>query len=139
MYIAKVPNLSSRPTFLLRESYREGKKVKNRTLANLSHLPPEQIEALRRLFKGERMMPAEELFQITRSLPHGHVVAVLGVLRRLQLDRFLEARTSRERDLVCAMIVARIVDPQSKLATARSLDAQTATTSLGACLGLEKL
>ena len=137
MYIAKVPNRSSRPTFLLRESYREGKKVKNRTLANLSHLPAEQIEALRRLFKGERMMPAEELFQITRSLPHGHVVAVLGVLRRLQLDRFLEARTSRERDLVCAMIVARIVDPQSKLATARSLDAQTATTSLGACLGLE--
>jgi len=93
MYIAKVPNLSSRPTFLLRESYREGKKVKNRTLANLSHLPPEQIEALRRLFKGERMMPAEELFQITRSLPHGHVVAVLGVLglESCSEDDFYEA------------------------------------------------
>lgn len=93
MYIAKVPNRSSRPTFLLRESYREGKKVKNRTLANLSHLPPEQIEALRRLFKGERMMPAEELFQITRSLPHGHVVAVLGVLglESCSEDDFYEA------------------------------------------------
>ena len=86
MYIAKVPNRSSRPTFLLRESYREGKKVKNRTLANLSHLPPEQIEALRRLFKGERMMPAEELFQITRSLPHGHVVPALENLAQRGLQ-----------------------------------------------------
>jgi hypothetical protein len=136
MYIAKVPNRSSPPAFLLRESYRDGSKVKNRTLANLSHLPQEQIEALRRVLKGERLVPVEALFEIMRSLPHGHVAAVLGSLRRLQLDRLFGARASRQRDLVCAMIVARILQPQSKLATARSLDAKTAATSLGACLGL---
>jgi len=137
MYIAEIPNRSSPPAFLLRESYREGDKVKNRTLANLSHLPRQQIDTLRRAFKGEELVPVEELFEITRSLPHGHVAAVLGYLRGLQLDRLLAARASRQRDLVCAMIVSRILQPQSKLATARSLDAQTAATSLGVCLGLE--
>jgi transposase len=137
MYIAEIPNRSSPPAFLLRESYREGDKVKNRTLANLSHLPRKQIETLRRAFKGEELVPVEELFEITRSLPHGHVAAVLGSLRGVQLDRLLAARASRQRDLVCAMIVARILQPQSKLATARSLDTQTAATSLGVCLGLE--
>jgi DDE family transposase len=137
MYIAEIPNRSSPPAFLLRESYREGSKVRNRTLANLSHLPREQIEALRRVLKGEQLVPVEALFEIKRSLPHGHVAAVLGRLRGLQLDRLLAARASWERDLVCAMIVARILQPQSKLATARSLDGQTAATSLGACLGLE--
>ncbi len=137
MYIAEIPNRSSPPAFLLRESYREGSKVKNRTLANLSHLPREQIEALRRVLKGERLAPVEEVFEITRSLPHGHVAAVLGSLRGVQLDRLLGSRASRERDLICALIVARILQPQSKLATARSLDTPTATTSLGVCLGLE--
>lgn len=137
MYVAEVPNRSSPPAFLLRESYREGGKVKNRTLANLSHLPRAQIEALRRVLKGEKLAPAEELFAIVRSLPHGHVVAVLGALRRLQLDRLLAPRPSRQRDLVCALIVARILQPQSKLATARSLNAQTASTSLGPCMGVD--
>jgi len=137
MYIAEIPNRSSPPAFLLRESYREGDKVKNRTLANFSHLPRQQIETLRRVFRGEELVPVEELFEIVRSLPHGHVAAVLGSLHGLQLDRLLAARTCRQRDLVCAMIVSRILQPQSKLATARSLDAQTATTSLGTCLGLE--
>ena len=137
MYVAKVPNRSSPPAFLLRESYRQGSKVKNRTLANLSHLPREQIETLRRVLKGEKLVPVEELFEILRSLPHGHVTAVLGTLRRLQLDRLLGTRASRPRDLVCALIVARILQPQSKLATARGLNAQTASTSLGSCLGLE--
>src|SRR3990172_3142650 len=137
MYVAEIPNRSSPPAFLLRESYREGGKVKNRTLANLSHLPREQIEALRRILKGEKLAPVEEIFQIIRSLPHGHVAAVLGTLQRLRLDRWLSSRACQQRDVVCAMIVARILQPQSKLATARSLNAQTASTSLGACLGLE--
>jgi len=137
MYVAKVPNRSSPPAFLLRESYRDGGQVKSRTLANLSHLPREQIESLRRVLKGETLVPGEALFEIARSLPHGHVAAVLGTLRRLRLDRVLGARASRQRDLVCAMIVARILQPQSKLATARSLNTQTASTSLGTCLGLE--
>src|SRR3972149_4246234 len=125
MYIAVIPNRSSPPAVLLRESFREGGKVRNRTLANLSGLPREQVEALRRVLKGEKLAPVEEIFQIIRSLPHGHVAAVLGTLRRLQ------------RDVVCAMIVARILEPQSKLATARGLNAHTASTSLGACLGLD--
>jgi len=136
MYVATVPNRSSPPAFLLRESYREGGKVRNRTLANLSHLPRAQIEALRRVLRGEQLAPVESLFEIVRSLPHGHVVAVLGVLRRLQLDHLLAARRSRQRDLVCALLVARVLQPQSKLATARSLNAQTASTSLGTCLEL---
>ena len=137
MYIAKVPNRSSPPAFLLRESYRDGGQVRSRTLANLSHLPLGQIESLRRVLKGEKLAPVEALFEISRSLPHGHVAAVLGTLRRLGLERLLAARASRSRDVVCAMIVARILQPQSKLATARSLNAQTASTSLGTCLGLE--
>src|SRR3990172_12718205 len=100
MYVAEIPNRSSPPAFLLRESYREGGKVKNRTLANLSHLPREQIETLRRVLKGEQLAPVEEIFQILRCLPHGHVAAVLGTLRRLQLDRLLSSRGSRQRDVV---------------------------------------
>ena len=137
MYIAVIPNRSSPPAVLLRESFREGGKVRNRTVANLSHLPHEQVEALRRVFKGEKLAPAEEIFQIIRSLPHGHVAAVLSTLRRLQLDRLLSSRGCLQRDVVCAMIVARILEPQSKLATARGLNAHTASTSLGACLGLD--
>ena len=137
MYIAVIPNRSSPPAVLLRESFREGGKVRNRTLANLSGLPREQVEALRRVLKGEKLAPVEEIFQIIRSLPHGHVAAVLGTLRRLQLDRLLSSRSCLQRDVVCAMIVARILEPQSKLATARGLNAHTASTSLGACLGLD--
>ena len=139
MYVAKIPNRSSPPAFLLRESYREKGQVKSRTLANLSHLAPQQIESLRRVLKGEQLVPVEALFEITRSLPHGHVAAVLGALRGLGLERLLATRSSRQRDLVCAMIVAHLLQPQSKLATARSLHAHTASTSLGTCLGLDQV
>ena len=140
MYVATVPNRNSPPAILLRESYRENGKVKTRTLANLSHLPSHQIQALRLALSGSlpaagRSLP--ESFRITRSLPHGHVAAVLGSLRQLQLDSLLDPRPSRQRDLVIAMIVARILEPASKLATARGLHADTLHHSLGEVLQLD--
>jgi hypothetical protein len=86
MYVAEVPNRSSPPTFLLRESYRDGGKVKNRTIANITHLPRTQIELIRRVLRGEELVPPDQAFQILRGLPHGHVAAVLGTLRKLGLD-----------------------------------------------------
>src|SRR5579875_2130968 len=100
MYVATVPNRGSPPAVLLRESYREGGKVKNRTLANLSHWPEHQVAALRLVLKGT--VPVADLsssFEIARSLPHGHVAAVLGTLRRLGLDGLIAAEPSRQRDL----------------------------------------
>lgn len=137
MYIAQVPNRSSPPAFLLRESYRVGKKVKSRTLANVTHFPAEQIAVMRRALAGETLVAPTDLFQIERSLPHGHVFAVLGTLRRLGLDRIIAVKESRERSLVLAMIVARIINPRSKLATARGLGNETAFSSLGETLGVE--
>jgi len=134
MYVAKIPNRSSPPAFLLRESYRQDGKVKSRTLANITHWPSQQIEALRRVLKGETLVSPEEAFEIRRSLPHGHVAAVLGTLRRLDLDRIVASKRSVERSLALAMIVARIIDPRSKLATARGLGSETAFTSLGEML-----
>ena len=119
MYIAMVPNRSSPPAYLLRESYREGGQVKNRTLANLSHLPHAQIEQLRRVLKGETLVAPQEAFRIERSLPHGHVAAVLRMIGKLTLDRLISSRRCRERDLVLAMIVERVLFPCSKLATTR--------------------
>jgi transposase len=139
MYIARIPNRTSPPAFLLRESYREGGKVKSRTLANLSHLPEGQIELLARVLKGETLLGADEAFDIVRSRPHGHVVAVLGTLRRLELPALLARSPSRERLLVEAMITARVLDPRSKLATARGLGSETLFTSLGEELALEVL
>ena len=136
MYVAVIPNRSSPPAVLLRESYRQGGKVKTRTLANLTHWPSEKVEALRRVLRGEALVPPAEALQIDRSLPHGHVAAVLGTLHRLGLDRLVSTKRNRARDLVVAMIAARVVDPQSKLATARGLDPETAGTSLGEALGL---
>ena len=121
-------------THLLRRSYREDGKVKHQTLGNLSHLPESVIDLIRLALKGEAMVPAESAFRIERSLPHGHVAAVLGTLRRLSLDRLVASKRSRQRDLVVAMIVARLLDPCSKLATARGLD--EATSSLGEILSL---
>jgi hypothetical protein len=135
MFIDTVPNRNSPPAFLLRESYREGDKVRKRTLANLSALPPETIEVIRRSLRGETLVPAAEAFAIERSLPHGHVAAVLGTLRRLELESVLASRPSRERTLCAAMIVARVLDPCSKLATARGLG-ESAFTSLGEVLGV---
>jgi hypothetical protein len=110
-------------THLLRRTYREGGKVKHQTLGNLSHLPPQVVELIRRALRGETIVPAAEAFEIQRSLPHGHVAAGLGVLRLLGLDRLLATSPSRHRELVVAMIIARLVRPCSKLATARGLDA----------------
>jgi len=118
-------------TTLLRRSYREDGKVKTETVGNLSHLPAELIEIVRRGLAGERFLPAAGL-EIRRSVPAGHVAAVLGLARALDLPRLLDPRRSRERDLVLGMVVARVLAPASKLATARSL----ATTTLGAELGI---
>ncbi len=137
MYIATIPNRTSPPAILLREGYREGGKVKTRTLANITHWPTEKIEAFRQLLQGTRMIPASSVFTIQRSLPHGHVAAVLGTLRRIGLDRIIASRRTYYRDLVIAMIVARIIDPCSKLATARGLGEETAFTTLGETLGVE--
>ncbi len=136
MYVATIPNRSSPPAILLRENYREGGKVKTRTLGNVTHWPAEKVESLRRVLRNETLVPVHEALAIERTLPHGHVVAVLGTLRRLGLERTLHSRPSRERALVVAMIVARILDPRSKLATARGLDDETAQSSLGEELGL---
>jgi hypothetical protein len=136
MYIATIPKRSSPPAMLLRASYRQDGQVKTRTLANLTHWPPAQLEALRRVLRGDTLVAPEDAFEIIRSLPHGHVAAVLGTLRRLGLDSLLAAQKSRQRDLVVAMIVARLIDPQSKLATARSWHPETALTSLGQTLGV---
>ena len=124
-------------THLLRRTYREHGQVKHETLGNLSHLPPAALDAVRRVLKGEALVATQDRFECVRSLPHGHVVAVLGTLRGLGLDTLLSARRRRERDLVMAMIVARILTPGSKLATARAVAAETAQTSLGELLHVE--
>src|SRR5512135_1383450 len=137
MYVAIVPNRGSPPAILLRESYREGGKVKNRTLANLSHWPPEKVDDLRRVLKGQSpKLDLTQAFEVTRSLQHGHVAAVLGTARRLGIEELIDAKRSRRRDLVVAMLVAAVIAPGSKLATARGLRTETATSSLGAVLGV---
>lgn len=133
MYIAYVPNRKSPPAILLRESYRENGKVKSRTLANLSKLPAESIEVLRRSLKGEQMVPSAEAFEVLSSPHHGHVEAVLFTMRRLDLARCIDSRSSPQRDLVLAMIAARILAPNSKLATTRWWQ----DTTLPAILGVE--
>lgn len=119
MHIDIVPNRDSRPTFLLRESYREGSHVRKRTLANLSTLSEEQIEAIRAVLRGEPLRPPGELFEAIRSLPHGHVHAVSVAMQRLDFSKLLSSRVQPERDLVCAMVAARILAPHTKLATTR--------------------
>jgi Transposase DDE domain len=137
MYIESVPNRNSPPAILLRESYRDGGKIKKRTIANLSDWPIEIVEGLRTLLKGGKVAPADqESIIVRRSLPHGHVAAVLGMLRDIGLDRVLGPARNRCRDLVIAMIVARLITPASKLATARMLDPLTAASSLGEVLSL---
>jgi hypothetical protein len=136
MYVAIVPNRGSAPAILLRESYRDGDKVKNRTLKNLSDWPAERIELLRAVLRGDELVPAGEGLEILRALPHGHVLAALGTARRIKLDRLLPRALERRSKLALALIVARVIDPASKLATARALDATTAAHSLGATLGL---
>ena len=138
MYVVKVPNRGSPPAILLRESYREAGKVKNRTLANLSAWPEAKVEALARVLKGQPPAAAglDGAFEITRSLPHGHVAAVLGTARQLGLEELIDPVPSRQRDLVTAMAVAQVIAPDSKLAIARGLRGQTAASSLGEVLHL---
>jgi hypothetical protein len=140
MYVERVPNRNSPPAILLRESYREGDKIKKRTLANLSDWPAGKIEALRRVLRGEAVAPTDERsLTLVRSLPHGHVASVLGTLGRIGLDDALSQRgrqPARAVALCLAMIAARVLDPASKLAPARMLDDETASSSLGAVLEL---
>jgi hypothetical protein len=137
MYIESVPNRNSPPAILLRESYREDGKVRKRTLCYLSDWPIAHVEGLRGVLKGGTVIPAEqEAFTITRSLPHGHVAAVLGMARKIGFERILGPDGERCRDLALALLVGRIVDPVSKLAAARGLSPQTASSSLGEVLGL---
>jgi hypothetical protein len=127
MYIESIPNRNSPPAILLRETWREGQKIHKRTLANLSHWPSEKIEALRRLLKDEALVAAKDAFLIERSIPHGHVEAVLGTIRKLGLDEI----RCRERDLVLAMIAERLIHPCSKLATTRLWHTTTLAEDLG--------
>jgi len=123
---------------LLRRSFREGGKVKHQTLGNLSHLPPELIDTIRRRLAGAT--PADHgAWEIVRSLPHGHVAAVLGTLRQIGLEGVLASRSCRARSLVTALIVMRLIAPQSKLATCRGLKEETATTSLAVELALGEI
>ena len=131
MYVDIVPNRNSPPAVLLREDWREGKKVRKRTLANLSHWPRSQVEALRRLLRGETLVSADELFVAQSSTPHGHVEAVLGTLRRIGLERMIGSRPSRQRDLVVAMIVERLIHGCSKLASTRLWSTTTLAEELG--------
>ena len=137
MYIESVPNRDSPPAILLRESYRETGKVKKRTLLNLSDWPRERIAGFKALLKGGTVIPNDQdAITIIRSLPHGHVDAVLGTARKIGLDRVLGPDGNRCRDLILALVVSRILDPGSKLAAARALSPDTATSSLGEQLGL---
>ena len=143
MHVDRIPNRTSSPAFLLRETYREDGKVKKRTLANITHWPDGKIEALRRLLRDEYAPhePRADL-KLMRSLPHGHVAAALGMLRKLGLDDLLaqgQRQGARTVALVAALVVARLLDPASKLTTARLLNATTATSSLGTVLGLGKV
>jgi transposase/ribosomal protein L35 len=119
MYIETVPNRKSPPAILLREGWREGKKTCKRTLANLSHWPRHKIETFRRLLRDEALVSPKDLFTTVQTLPHGHVEAILGTMRKIGLDSILAAKRSRERDLVMAMIAERLIHPCSKLATTR--------------------
>lgn len=131
MYLAIVSNRNSRPAALLRESYREDGKVKNRTLANLSHLRDDQIDAIRRILGGEKLVSIDQAVQTERSLPAGHVRAVLGTMKNLGIADLLSTRGCRERDLVLGMIAERILHPASKLGTVRLWNSSTLASDLG--------
>ena len=132
-----IPNRSSPPAILLREAWREGPRIRRRTIANLSKMPPEFVDAIRSVIKGGVVHGSlEEAVSIRRALPHGHAAAALGTARRIGLERILHRSRSRKRDLALAAIAARIIAPDSKLATARRLSPETADSSLGSMLGL---
>lgn len=134
IHVAKIERRHNGKTYtshLLRRSYREDGKVKHQTLGNVSHLPPSALDALRRALKGETLVPVDEAFHIDRSLPHGHVEAVIDMIRKLGVDAMIAAKRSRQRDLVLAMIVQRVVFACSKLATTRHWHSTTLADELG--------
>jgi len=136
MHVARVRSVHGGKEYvsvLLRQSYREDGRVRHRTLASLTALPEPLIELIRGFLRGERFLPAGEAFRIVRSLPHGHVTAVLGMTRSLGLPALLDRRPSRSRDLAIALVTARLIAPASKLATAALLG----QTTLGAACGVE--
>lgn len=131
MYVDSVPNRGSRPAVLLRESLRQGSRVIKRTLANISDWPAQKVETLRRLLRDETLVGPTDVFTTTRTLPHGHVEAVLGLIRKLGVDRLISSTPSRERDLIVALVTARILFPSSKLATSRLFSSCTLAQELG--------
>jgi transposase len=140
MYVERVPNRSSPPAVLLRESYRHNGRIKKRTIANLSHWPDHRVEELRAFLKGASVGASpDDAFEIVRSRPHGHIAAVVGCARRLHLPSLIAGDDDRMRNIVLAVVVARIIDPRSKLATVRSLREDTLSSSLGDLLGLEHI
>ena len=131
MYVETVPNRNSPPAILLREGWRQGTKTHKRTLANLSDWPPQKIDTLRRLLRDETLVSPDQLFDTQKTLPHGHVEAVLLAVRKLGLDSLLSSKPCRERDLAVAMILERLLDPCSKLATTRQWHSTTLAEELG--------
>jgi len=132
MHIISVPNRNSTPTILLRESYREGGKVKKRTLGNLTRLPAETIEQMKVLLKGgsKAISSLEGTLEIARSLPHGHVAAVVGMMNKLEIGNLLGKANCREKSLVLGMIAARVLSPRSKLAMARGMKEESTRDTL---------
>jgi hypothetical protein len=131
MFIDTVPNRRSPPAILLRESWREGGTTRKRTLANLSHWPAHKVEQLRRVLRDEPLVAPDALFTVERSVPHGHIEAVLQMIRRLELDTVIASKRSRERDLVLALLIERLIHPCSKLATTRLWNTTTLSETLG--------
>ena len=138
MYVETIPNRDSRPTVLIREAWREGKNIRRRTVGNITALPENQIEQIRRTLKGEHLVSSDDAFQLLRARPHGDVAAVMGTMYKLGVPELLSTRKYPKRQLVLAMIAARILDPCSKLATAQKLDSGTLSSSLGEVLGIQR-
>ncbi len=137
IYVEKIPNRNSPPAVLIRQAWRDGKRIRRKTLANISKLPPAAIAGIRSVLKGGVVFDSlDQAVTIRRSLPHGHVAAVLGLCRQLGLPRLLHRSRSRQRDLALACVVARVLFPASKLATARFLSPNSAGSSLGSLLDL---
>src|SRR5271165_1499747 len=146
MFIETVPNRDSPPAVLLRESYRDEQgRSQKRTLANLSKLPRDMIDTLKAVLKGATVVgTGPQELEVERSLPHGHVAAALGIIRKIGLDRLIlsasrDAASRRYCDLVLALMVDRLIAPRSKLGFVRAVDEETAASSLGAVLGLGKV
>ncbi len=131
MYIEIVPNRQSRPAVLLREAWREGKKIRKRTVANLTHWPAAKIEALRRVLRDEPLVSPQSLFVVEHSLPHGAVEAIVGTIGKIGLGTLLAAKPCRERQLVLAMVAERLIHPSSKLGTTRLWHTTTLAEALG--------